>query len=203
MKIEYTEFVKRQFNNNFSGTSIEEKYIDDIIKDLNAEYEKCTYASDVGDFCIYVSVPNKYNIYSPVADIKTIKKRWINTQYVSRVETELKVLTRTAEVPFWYKQSKSKYLVAVLYSKEQLLKEYNSAPKLYQFELSDDCEYGIVALLSSENFVPDPMTPITMMRNALGVKEGGNGVKLNRTLYNNSVDFWDNHILISKTKKWF
>lgn len=40
------------------------------------------------------------------------------------------------------------------------------------------------------------MPPITMMRNALGVDEGGNGVKLDKDLYNESVEFWSKNILI-------
>ncbi len=36
-----------------------------------------------------------------------------------------------------------------------------------------------------------PMTPITMLRNALGVEEGGSGVPLDRDAYRRSVAFWD------------
>ena len=35
-----------------------------------------------------------------------------------------------------------------------------------------------------------PMAPITMMRNALGVAEGGSGVPLDRRAYSRSVAFW-------------
>jgi len=35
-----------------------------------------------------------------------------------------------------------------------------------------------------------PMAPITMMRNALGVAEGGSGVPLDPVAYRRSVDFW-------------
>ena len=36
-----------------------------------------------------------------------------------------------------------------------------------------------------------PMAPITMMRNALGVAEGGSGVALDREAYIRSVAFWE------------
>ena len=39
-----------------------------------------------------------------------------------------------------------------------------------------------------------PMTPITMMRNALGKSEGGSGVPLNREQYDASVKFWSEHV---------
>ena len=35
------------------------------------------------------------------------------------------------------------------------------------------------------------MTPITMLRNALGVEEGGSGVPLDREAYLRSVAFWE------------
>jgi hypothetical protein len=37
------------------------------------------------------------------------------------------------------------------------------------------------------------MAPITMMRNALGVAEGGSGVALDRDAYLRSVEFWENN----------
>lgn len=40
------------------------------------------------------------------------------------------------------------------------------------------------------------MLPITMLRNALGPQEGGSGVPLDRVKYQESVEFWKNHINI-------
>jgi hypothetical protein len=38
-----------------------------------------------------------------------------------------------------------------------------------------------------------PLAPITIMRNALGVAEGGSGVSLDRDAYRRSVEFWNAH----------
>ncbi|MES1154207.1 MAG: DUF3228 family protein, partial [Rhodanobacter sp.] len=38
-----------------------------------------------------------------------------------------------------------------------------------------------------------PMVPITMLRNALGVAEGGSGVPLDRAAYRRAVAFWERH----------
>jgi hypothetical protein len=37
------------------------------------------------------------------------------------------------------------------------------------------------------------MAPITMLRNALGVDEGGSGVPLDHAAYRRSVDYWSAH----------
>jgi hypothetical protein len=37
------------------------------------------------------------------------------------------------------------------------------------------------------------MVPITMLRNALGVEEGGSGVPLEREAYRVAVAFWEAH----------
>jgi hypothetical protein len=41
--------------------------------------------------------------------------------------------------------------------------------------------------------IETPMAPVTMMRNALGVEEGGSGVPLDREAYRRSVEFWSAH----------
>jgi len=40
------------------------------------------------------------------------------------------------------------------------------------------------------------MKPETMLRNALGVEEGGSGVVLNKEAYLKSVDFWSNNATV-------
>jgi len=45
----------------------------------------------------------------------------------------------------------------------------------------------------------EPMPPVTMMRNALGVSEGGSGVPLDREAYRRSVEFWENHAVAKVT----
>jgi hypothetical protein len=37
------------------------------------------------------------------------------------------------------------------------------------------------------------MAPITMMRNALGVEEGGSGVPIERDACQRSAEFWENN----------
>lgn len=41
-----------------------------------------------------------------------------------------------------------------------------------------------------------PMDPITMMRNSLGIDEGGSGIKIDRDKYMESVNYWKDHALV-------
>jgi hypothetical protein len=41
-----------------------------------------------------------------------------------------------------------------------------------------------------------PMSPITIMRNALGRAEGGSGVPLDKAKYDAAVEYWEHHGII-------
>ena len=73
------------------------------------------------------------------------------------------------------------WLIPILYSREQLAKEGEPI----------DADWGIVGCLYTMEPEEIPMAPITMLRNALGVAEGGSGVPLDRTAYRRSVAFWE------------
>lgn len=55
-------------------------------------------------------------------------------------------------------------------------------------------EYGIIFIKPTDFNYETPMMPITMMRNALGKKEGGSGVPLDHETYLKSVEFWSQNI---------
>lgn len=104
----------------------------------------------------------------------------LRSGYEARTSEELPVLVR------WFEQVESpvaRYIVPILYSREQLAKEGSPI----------DCDWGVVGCLYTMEPEEIPMTPITMMRNALGVEEGGSGVPLDREAYRRSVAFWEAH----------
>lgn len=104
----------------------------------------------------------------------------LRSAYEARSSQELPVLVR------WFEGVEppvATYLVAILYSREQLAKE--GAPI--------DADWGIVGCLYTMEPEEIPMAPITMMRNALGVEEGGSGVPIDRAAYRRAVEFWENH----------
>ena len=102
----------------------------------------------------------------------------LRTAYEARTRDELPVLVR------WFEGVQppvADYLVVILYSAGQLARE--GAPI--------DGEWGIVGCLYTAAPEEIPMAPVTMMRNALGVEEGGSGVPLDRRAYRRSVEFWE------------
>lgn len=104
----------------------------------------------------------------------------LRTAYEARSREELPVLVR------WFEgvdPPVAKYLVPILYSREQLTKEGSRI----------DADWGVVGCLYTVEPLEIPMVPITMLRNALGVEEGGSGVPLDREAYRIAVAFWEKH----------
>ena len=104
----------------------------------------------------------------------------LKSAYEARTDDELPVLVR------WFEGVEppiANYLVVILYDKAQLAKE--GAPI--------DADWGVVGCMYSMTPEEIPMAPITMMRNALGVEEGGSGVPIDRKAYQRSVAFWNTH----------
>ena len=104
----------------------------------------------------------------------------LRSGYEARTPAELPVLVR------WFEGLEAPvadYLVVILYSAAQLEKEGNPI----------DRDWGIVGCLYTATPEEIPMAPITMMRNALGVEEGGSGVPIDRDAYRRSVAFWETH----------
>ena len=113
----------------------------------------------------------------PVTDAN---RHLLRSGYEARTKAELPVLVR------WFEGVESpvaNYLVVILYDREQLAKEGESI----------DADWGIVGCLYTMEPEEIPMAPITMMRNALGVEEGGSGVPLDREAYRRAVAFWENN----------
>ena len=104
----------------------------------------------------------------------------LRSGYEARTDAELPVLVR------WFEGIEAPvaaYLQVILYSAEQL--EHEDDPV--------DADWGIVGCLATLDPEEPPMNPITMLRNALGVDEGGSGVPLDRAAYLRSVAYWSRH----------
>lgn len=104
----------------------------------------------------------------------------LRSAYEARNDDELAVLNR------WFEGVEpplAEYLMVILYNREQLEKEGDAI----------NADWGVVGCLATAAMQETPLAPITMLRNALGVSEGGSGVPLDRAAYKRSVDFWSQH----------
>lgn len=204
-KIEYDPFVYRHFNPGFSGTKVPSDIKDTLLLNVNGAYD---YFNEHGgdkdyllldsewDFCKYLVIPNDFNIKCAVREITLDIYPYIRTDYVQRTPDELAILTRFVQLPPGFRSQEAKYIVFVLYSREQLLKEFKPKEDADEFYFDESVEWGVVSIMGTMLPKPDPLVPITIMRNALGTDEGGNGEKLNKDVYNESVEFWSKYILV-------
>jgi len=201
MKIQYDPFCLRQFKEDYSGTKLDIKITNDLISEINVAYDRLNMSfikleNSDNDFCKYLIIENMFQeIKASTIKLDLTTYPYVETEYIARTEDELPVLTRYVRLPNDFEIPMAKYLVIILYSREQLEKEHKSKSEL-PFYLDENVEYGIVAILGTEKQEADPMVPITQFRNALGIEHGGNGVSLNREYYLKSVEFWKNNILI-------
>lgn len=104
----------------------------------------------------------------------------LRSAYEARNKRELPVLVRWFED---FEPPQAEYLIAILYDREQMEKEGDKIK----------ADWGVVGCLATMSPEPTPLNPITIMRNALGVDEGGSGVPIDRAEYQRAVEFWDAH----------
>ena len=195
-------FAYRSFDKTYRKNYIDypkENFLAEINKLLISYTQfKEGYAPFCKHLLIKNFVPNFKPNYVPVTDQT---EKLIKTCYETRQQNELPVLSRyipldsltDVDIP------DAKYLDIILYSKEQIIKE-KIAMKESQEEITAlsniDFEYGIIAIKPQDVDYELPMLPITMMRNALGVDQGGSGVQLEREKYMESVAFWEKNVII-------
>ncbi|KAG1670686.1 hypothetical protein FOA52_010962 [Chlamydomonas sp. UWO 241] len=94
--------------------------------------------------------------------------------------------------------STTEHLDLILYSREQLVKEYEELPESARpvGELPP-APWGIISIKAQTEGHETPMQPITQLRNSLGRAEGGSGVPINRAAYEASTKYWDAHAVVS------
>jgi hypothetical protein len=176
-------FGKRHFDPKFGGTKILDMSVEDFENHLSNREDRLI--DSTMEFCKYIIIPNFTKAKSGSNEITIENYQYLRTGYSARREDELSVLSRWFEFPI--EMDPAKYLQIVLYSKDQLTKESKSRNEEIDTNWTD---WNIIAILGQNSGIIEPMTPITMMRNSLGMEEGGNGHSLNKEEYQKSVDFW-------------
>lgn len=179
MRIALTEFARgklfrRAPNRGLAGTDP-----DSFIRHINAHSPE-RVLDGYAPFCKLHVHRNWTDTPLSAVPITEANRHLLRSAYEARTEDELPVLVR------WFEgltPPRADYLIVILYDREQLAKEGDAV----------DADWGVVGCLATATPEEIPMAPITMLRNALGVDEGGSGVALDREAYLRSVAFWDRH----------
>jgi hypothetical protein len=197
-KIKVTNFGKRHFDSKFGGTKITSHTVEHMEDYINSMVKTGHPFSKIIDgyapFCKLIVVDNLTNARVGSMPIEMSNYQYLRSGYSARTEKELPVMTRWFELPL--PAPIAKYLVFIVYSREQLLKEHIDQKNEEPFELSEEDAWGVVAILGQTHSNEEPMQPITMMRNALGTSEGGSGVPLDKEKYKASVEFWSQNAIV-------
>ena len=178
MSIVLTEFARpRLFPAEPRRNTIQDCTAEQFVQRLNEE-PPLAVLDGYAPFCKLHVHRNWTSTRCYTMPITNDNRHLLRSAYEARTKAELPVLVR------WFEGVEppvANYLVVILYSREQMHKEGDMI----------DADWGIVGCMYTEAPEEIPMAPITMMRNALGVEEGGSGVPLDREAYKRSAEFWE------------
>ena len=180
MRIVLTEFARtRLFPRESRRNTIRDITAEQFEAHLNA-HPPVAVLDGYAPFCKLHVHRNWTSTRASVLPVTAENRHLLRSAYEARSRDELPVLVR------WFEGVEppvADYLVVILYSREQLAKEGSPI----------DADWGVVGCLYTAEPAEIPMAPITMMRNALGVEEGGSGVAIDRAAYQRAVAFWHNN----------
>lgn len=188
MKIAMTGFALRQWDEAAGRKQIVGMSPAELVDQCNrAAASGAELAEGYAPFCTHLFLKNATPIVCSFVPITDQNRAQLKSGYVARRDGELAVLER------WFEDVeplRAKYLDVILYSKAQLDIEAADGP---DDDVPPDCDWGIVSVIGTLDAVEPPMPPITQLRNALGVAEGGSGVPIDREAYARAVEFWETH----------
>jgi hypothetical protein len=180
MSIVLTDFARRRlFPGDGRRTAIQDISAERFVERLNAE-TPVRVLPGYAPFCRLHAHRNWTSTRCSVIEIADDNRHRLRSAYEARTPAELPVLVR------WFEGLEppvANYLVPILYDREQMAKEGTPI----------DGDWGIVGCLYTMTPEEIPMVPITLLRNALGVEEGGSGVPIDRAAYARSIEFWSRH----------
>lgn len=180
MSIAITSFARnRLFPKKSKRNTIQNCSPEEFVQYVN-EHEPLKLVDGYAPFCklgVYQNWTSTRCLTVPITDGN---RHLLRSGYEHRTPSELPVLARwfefeDVEVPV------AAFLIVILYSRDQLQKEGERVQE----------DWGIVGCLYTSAPKEIPMTPATILRNALGVEEGGSDVSLDRMAYRHSVAFWE------------
>jgi hypothetical protein len=175
-----TEFARaRLFPRESRRNTIQDITAAEYERHLN-EHAPLKVLPGYAPFCVLHVHSNWTSTRCLTVPITDANHHLLRSGYEARTRAELPVLVR------WFEDVEppvANYLIPILYSRGQLAKEGSPI----------NADWGIVGCMYTDAPEEVPMAPITMMRNALGVAEGGSGVPLDPAAYRRSVEYWSSH----------
>jgi len=201
-KIKLTPFSLRHFDKKFSGTKITDVTPEEFEQTINEKVLGLGEASTVtklmdgyASFCKLIAIPNFTNARVGTMKIDMANYQYLRSGYSARTPNELPVFSRWFELPL--AAPVAEWLIVVVYSREQINKENEATAIIPEhIEPPFEADWGVVAILAQSHPNEEPMPPATMLRNALGMSEGGSGVPIDRDAYAKSVQFWSEHAIV-------
>lgn len=180
MTITLTDFARpRLFPREPRGNTIQDISAAEFEQYLN-EHPPLKVLDGYASFCKLHVHRNWTSTKCLSVPITNDNRHLLRSDYEARNSDELPVLVR------WFEGLEppiANFIIPILYSREQLAKEGSPI----------DADWGVVGCIYTMEPEETPMAPITLMRNALGVEEGGSGVPIDRKAYRQSVEFWRTH----------
>lgn len=157
MNVVLTQFtIDRHFDPEKAGTTITDHTPEEFECQVDAGRCSTVWRNGYAPFCELTFTRNWTNARTGTLPITPENEQFLKSGYQARKPDELPVLTRWFEglpdVP------RAKHLCLVLYNQEQLAREGTDI----------DANFGIVAILGQLHDKEEPMTPMTVMRNAWG-----------------------------------
>jgi hypothetical protein len=195
----FRQFAEMESSKGYSGTvfNISIQQFEEIV---NSRFDPTNLIDGYAPFCKHIFLKNDFtDARLNVLPITKENEHCLRTKYEARNEKELPVLTRyfvrelleetsSQEFPI------AKYLDLILYSREQIEKENEAMGQ--SASSGEKAPWGIVSIKAQDVEGELPMTPMTVMRNALGKEEGGSGVPLDREKYMEAFEYWKDHATV-------
>lgn len=190
------DFVKKSFIGGGKSKPMFDLTVDAFVNYINDDLSNmagttCSVLPSKMPFCRYLFIGNFTSAPLSHVRIDNSNAQWLRSEYEARRDSELPVLIRYFSFPC--PQPPANVLMLVLYSREQLLLEAKTDEERAAVPAND---WGVIAVFALDSVEVPPMPPITIMRNALGIHEGGNGVELDRADYLAACEYWNTHAMV-------
>lgn len=199
MKIYATDFAIKAHFEGGGGTQISLSP-SEFCEILNAKIQagESVIEDSPYPFCKYILISNFTDSKAGTLKITEDNSKYIRCAWKARREGELPFLSKQLLVPYDFELPIATHLAVIVYSREQIQKEEAS----FKTGEQPKGDYGIVAIQANMFQGVEPMTPATIIRNAMGKEYGGNGDAVDNKYLIEAEKFWAVHASVMFQKKY-